>query len=207
MRHSAIGALKRGKAVLGAALGLVVIVSACNEAAVRTQQEKDVRIQNYKTYRWVSQEDSRYLSLRDPNTDQPVQNYVNIRQRPQTEQRVREVVEKDLQQYGYTPQFEGLPDFFITFYSPTRAKGWISSWSGTTLAFQNAPLVMFPNFDMHRALEFRPGMAYVVIYDSKTKRPAWTGTILNAISPEGDVNAPVVTAQIGDLIQKFKAAA
>jgi hypothetical protein len=187
--------------------GLMLLLSSCSAPSVDTQRDKNVNTQRYHTYRWVSQQDAAYLSLRDPNTNQPVQNWVNIRQRPETEQKVRNVIETDLQKYGYSPQYEGTPDFFVTFYSPTQAKDWISSWSGITLAFQGAPLVIYPDFDMHKALEFRPGMAYVVIYDSKSKRPAWTGEVIDAISPKGEVNAPVVTSQIQELIARFKSTA
>jgi hypothetical protein len=47
-------------------------------------------------------------------------------------------------------------------------------------------------------------MAYVVVYDSKSKRPTWTGEVIDAISPKGEVNAPVVTARIRELIAQFK---
>jgi hypothetical protein len=187
--------------------GLLILISSCSGKQVDKQRDTNVDTGRYKTYRWVSQDDARYLSLRDPNTNQPVQAWVNVTQRPQTEERVRQVVENDLQQYGYTPQPGGLPDFFVTYYSQARDKEWLSSWTGITLAFQGAPLVIFPNFDMHKAMEFRPGMAYVVIYDAKTKRPAWTGEVIDAISPTGEVNAPVVTARIQELIGKFKSTA
>jgi hypothetical protein len=188
----------------GSFLALTLLMSSCSAPAVDTQRDPNANIQGYHTYRWVSPEDAKYLSLRDPNTNQPVQNWVNIRQRPETEQKVKAVIEQDLQKYGYSPQDAGMPDFFVTFYSPTQAKDWISSWSGITLAFQGAPLVIYPNFDMHKALEFRPGMAYVVVYDSKSKRPTWTGEVIDAISPKGEVNAPVVTARIRELIAQFK---
>ncbi len=197
-------AILKDRGCVGAFVGMMILLSSCAGTTVDTQRDPNVDTQRYKTYRWVSQEDAQYLSLRDPNTNQPVQNWINISQRPQTEQKVRQVVETDLKQYGYTPKYEGLPDFFVTYYSPARDKEWISSWKGMTLAFQGAPLVVYPNFDMKKALEFRPGMAYIVIYDSKTKRPAWTGTVLDAISPKGDVDEPVVTARIQDLIGKFK---
>ncbi|MFL5812591.1 MAG: DUF4136 domain-containing protein [Bdellovibrionia bacterium] len=188
----------------GAGLGLMLMASSCSQKAIDTQRDANVNTQQYKTFRWLSPDDAKYLNLRDPNTNQPVQAWVNVRQQPVTEQRVRDVIEKDLQQYGYTSQNEGLPDFFVTYYSPARDKEWLSSWSGITLAFQGAPLVIYPNFDMHKALEFRPGMAYVVIYDAKTKRPAWTGEVIDAISPQGEVNRPVVTSQVQELIAKFK---
>lgn len=186
------------------AIILAFLVSACSEAMIDTQKDPNADTRNYKTYRWVSPDDAKFLNLRNPNTNQPVQAWVNITQRPQTEQRVREIVEQDLQQYGYTPRPEGLPDFFVTFYSPAQNKDWISSWSGMTLAFQGAPLVIYPDFDMHKALEFRPGTAYIVIYDSHSKRPAWTGEVYDAISPQGQVDRQVVTARIQELIAKFK---
>jgi hypothetical protein len=192
------------KAGLRATIGLFLFISSCSNPTVATQQDKNVNIQNYKTYRWISQEDAEYLSLRDPRTNQPVQAWVNVVKKPQTEQRVREVVEQDLNKQNYAPQTTGTPDFFVTFYSQARDKEWLSSWTGITLAFQNAPLVIYPNFDMHKALEFRPGTAYIVVYDAKTKRPAWTGEVIDAISPQGEVNAPVVTARIQELIAKFK---
>jgi hypothetical protein len=191
----------------GFTLSLLLLISSCSQKAIDTQRDKNVDTQHYKTYRWVSQDDARYLSLQDPNTNQPVQAWVKIRTKSDTEERVRDVIERDLQQYGYRPQPEEIPDFFVTYYSPARSKEWLSSWTGITLAFQGAPLVIYPNLDMHKALEFRPGMAYVVIYDSKTKRPAWTGEVIDAISPQGEVNRPVVTARIQELIAKFKGAA
>lgn len=189
--------------VLGA-LGMSLLISSCSQSQVSAQRDKNVDTHHYQTYRWVNQDDAKYLSLRDPNTNQPVQSWVNIKQRPETETKVRKIVEKDLNQFGYTEQYEGQPDFFVTFYSLGRDKVWTSSWSGMTLAFQGAPLVIYPDFDMHKALEFRPGMGYVVIYDAKTKRPAWTGTVNNAVGPKGEVDAPAVTARIGELIGEFK---
>jgi hypothetical protein len=188
----------------GSMIAMTLFTFTCSSSKIDTQRDPHANTQNYHTFRWVSQQDAAFLSLRDPNTNQPVQNWVNIRQRPETEQRVRQVVESDLQQYGYIPQNEGTPDFFVTYYSPTQAKDWFCSWSGMTLAFQGAPLVIYPNFDMKKALEFRPGSAYVVIYDSKSKRPAWTGEVIGAISPEGEVNRPVVTARVQELIAQFK---
>lgn len=189
---------------LGVATGLLFLACSCSHKATDTQRDTNVNTAQYKTFRWVSQDDAKFLSLRDPNTKEPVQAWVNVRQQPVTEQRVKSVIENDLQQYGYTQQYEGMPDFFVTYYSPARDGNWVSSWTGITLAFHGAPLVIYPNFDMHKALQFRPGTAYVVIYDARTKRPAWTGEVANAISPEGEVNRPVVTARVQELIANFK---
>jgi hypothetical protein len=188
----------------GSLIAMTLFTWSCSSSKIDTQRDTNANTQTYHTYRWISQQDAAFLSLRDPNTQQAVQNWVNIRQRPETEQKVRQVVEGDLQKYGYIPQNEGTPDFFVTYYSPTPAKDWISSWSGITLAFQGAPLVIYPNFDMKKALEFRPGSAYVVIYDSRSKRPAWTGEVIGAISSKGEVNRPVVTARVQELIAQFK---
>lgn len=190
-----------------AAIALSIVASACSQATIDTQRDKNVDTHHYQTYRWITQDDAKFLNLRDPNTTQPVQAWVDVTQRPLTEQRVRAVVEQGLDQFGYTSKPEGLPDFFVTFYSQARDKEWISSWKGITLAFQGAPLVIYPNFDMKKAMEFRPGMAYIVIYDAKTKRPAWTGTIYNAISPKGEVDRQNVTERTQELIGKFKSTA
>ncbi|MFL5811968.1 MAG: DUF4136 domain-containing protein [Bdellovibrionia bacterium] len=184
--------------------GTLIWVAACSTSQNHVDRAANVDARAYKTYRWVSQDDAQYLSLSNPNTNQPVYNYVKITQRPQAEEQIKQVVEQDLNQQGYTQELSGTPDFFVTYYAPARDKDWISSWTGSTLSFRGAPLVIFPGFDMTKAQQFRPGMAYVVIYDSKTKQPAWTGTIMDAISPEGKVNAPQVTASVNDLLSQVK---
>jgi hypothetical protein len=128
---------------------------------------------------------------------------VRIIKRPQTEQKVRQVVEQDLKQFDYIPS-EGEPDFYITFYSPIPDGRWISSWSGYANSSQGTPIAIYPDFQNSTNMQPQPGTAYLVIYDSKTRRPKWTGTVMDAISSQGQVNASIVTPQIEALIAEFK---
>lgn len=181
---------------------ILIALSACSETTTRTSSDKSSHLKSAQTYRWLSPDDAKALNLQNPKTMQPVYNYTTIVQRPEIEEKVRRVVEKDLQDQGYRPDLTGQPDFFVTYYSQAKNKDWISSWSGTTLSFQGAPLVAFPNFDMNKAKEFRPGMAYIVFYDPVTQRPAWSGTIVDALQ-QGQVN-PQIDSRVQELIADFK---
>jgi hypothetical protein len=122
---------------------------------------------------------------------------------PQINQKIRSLVEQELNQNGYAPSPDSYPDFFVTFYAKKKDQDWVSSWSGTTPSVQNVPVVIFPGYERTGTRRFQEGMVYLTLYDSKTKRPSWTGSV-QTLKLESDVGKPEDVAAVEKLVEELR---
>jgi hypothetical protein len=97
------------------------------------------------------------------------------------------------------------PDFYVTYYGKARDRDWISTWSGRTPTKNRVPVVIFPNYDETAipALQHQEGLVYFVVYDAKTRMPAWSGAISQS-DPNPDFSSPQTEAAIDKLIDEFR---
>lgn len=173
-------------------------VSAC-ASGPDVRKDTGVDLAGYHTFRWLSESEARELRLADPVIDGPTSEPVRIITRPALEERLRPLIEARLNAEGFRASNDGNPDFFVTFYGKSKDDDWVSSWSGSTPALVHVPLVVFPHYDSSGARDFREGVVYLVIYDSHTKKPAWTGSIYRRKYPEG-----AFSAEVDDLVSAFR---
>jgi hypothetical protein len=159
-----------------------------------SHKEDKARLAKGQTFRWLEPSDASSLSLRNPHIDY-VTSPVQVVQRPDLEAMVRPEVEKRLVQEGYVPASLGSePDLFVTYYFKAKDQNWVSSWSGATPGFADAPVVLAPDFDRNTLRSFRDGNVYLVLYSRALKGPAWTGLDMNLADQVSPTQADAVAA-------------
>lgn len=178
-------------------------LSSCSAPRTETQKDSSAPISTYKVYRWVGEEEAKTLNLKDPKIDFMASS-VKIERRPGIEPQVRNEIEKNLQQNGFRPASAGEnADFYITYYIQAKDQNWISTWEGNTPSFNGTPLVLFPGFSRNSAYQYREGTLVLVVYDPKTKQPAWNGSALSILNPNG-LDTQRARTEVQHLIQEFK---
>lgn len=187
---------------VGVLCALLTGFTACSTGEIESQKDPNVDMARYRTYAWLTQEDAKQLDLENPKIDY-IAGAVRVVQKPEIEQKIRDVVETDLRKQGFQPAQSGNPDFYVTFYGKAKNEDWVSSWHGFTAGVQNIPIVMYPDLERASAFRYQEGTLLVVFYDPKTRRPAWTGSIFGVLSGQA-VNEAQVATSLKLLIQDFK---
>ncbi len=177
-------------------------MSACSSSPVETKQDREVDTTKYKTYSWISQPEAHYLRLDNPRQIDYMTGISKIVRRPEYEEKLKESVNQQLNARGLRETSE-VPDFYITFYGKAKDDDWVSTWAGTAPSILNVPLVMYPNFDRLSARNYQEGSLLLVFYDSKTKKPVWTGTMAHVLD-EKKLNLAMITSDLSHLVNQFK---
>jgi hypothetical protein len=182
-----------------------VLACACSTGPVSSYKDTSAPLASYHTFQWLTQADADRLKLQNPKFDY-LAGTARIVRRPELEARVRPEIEKRLEKDGFEASVGGTPDFYVTYYGKAKDEDWVSSWQGATLTINNVPVVIFPNFNQDYAYQFREGIIYLVIYDPKTRKPAWTGKLQSEkFGPHFE--SPEITAAVDQLADNFKASA
>lgn len=153
---------------------LMAVSFACSPIQVRKESKVDVS--NYHSYQWVTQNQVHSLHLTKP----PVMfrhPEVSIEYDKDIADTLRPLVDHDFQQKGYVLTTNGNPDFYVAFYGRRKDQSWVSTWSGSTQSTQGVPLVIFPDYRPVEDRKHIEGVVYIVLYDAKTQRPVWTGSV------------------------------
>jgi hypothetical protein len=175
----------------------------CSSPSTQTQRDSSVPISSYRLYQWIGQDEAKKLNLKDPNVNY-MASQVKVERRPGVEPQIRNEVEENLQENGFRPVPPGeQPDFYVTYYIRERDQTWVSTWEGKTPAFNDTPLVVFPGLSRNQAYQYRDGTLVLVAYDPKTKLPAWNGSALSLMTPEG-FDTKKAKADLHNLIQELR---
>jgi hypothetical protein len=181
---------------------LVLALVGCAAPAVETTRDAAMDVAHYRTFAWIDGDAARRLRLDNPAGIDFVTGYTSIVRRPEIEPDLKASVERELHSRGFTENAEH-PDFYVTFYGKAKDEDWVSTWSGRTPSIENVPLIMYPNLDRAAARAYREGSLLLVFYDPRTRKPAWTGSIANALSGK-KVDLSTVTADLGSLVAEFR---
>lgn len=179
----------------------VLSLVGCTQPGAKTQSDEAVNLRNYRTYAWLTQDDARRLRLSDPKFDY-MSGEVRVTQRPEVEEKLKKVIEQDLQAKGYKPTNAPNPDFYVTYYGRAKNQDWVSTWKGATPAINNVPIVAYPHLSQAEAYQYRDGTLLLVLYDPRTARSAWTGSIYHALD-EKNLNEAAATVSINDLLAQL----
>lgn len=183
-----------------AALALALL-SACAGSPVLSFSDGSIDTSRYRSYQWVDQDAAHSLRLDNPPNTYP-HDYTGIERRPVEEEEAKRAINQDLQKAGYVEAAEK-PDFFVTYFARAKDRDWVSTWEGSTPAGPGGiPFVMYPHFDPSLGDSYRKNALVVVFYDAATRRPVWTGNILNALAGQ-KIDKEKVTADLSSLVSKF----
>ena len=176
----------------------------CSSSAL-SAKDSSTDLSKYRTYKWITESDADYLNLHNPNYKFPVA-YMTVERKPEIEEKVRDRVEADLDNRGFTEATTESPDFYVTYYGKARDQNWVTSWSGRTPNIADVPIVIFPDLNPSQARDHIDGTVYLVFYDARTKRAAWTGRFRNSdFGPE--INDSEITSAVDELVSEFQSAA
>jgi hypothetical protein len=153
-----------------------VLLWGCS--TVKTTEDRASSVASYQRYSWLNQDDANQLNLKNPDI-QYMAGEVHITQNPDIDNKIRPLIEKELNKQGWIKTEQEVPDVYVTYYGKTKDGQWVSTWSGSTPAVNQVPVVIFPNFRQDRAHQFREGQVFITLYDTKTKKAAWTTSVLS----------------------------
>lgn len=188
-----------GFAALGA---LGILIQSCSSSPLRTAEADGAQIGSYKTYQWLTPEVANDMKF-DRVQPMYISALAEVHRDTSIESQVRAEIEQGLRKDGYQPSTDRMPDFYVTFYGKAKDGRWISSWEGTTPSLYDVPVVIFPDFETKKMTRsYRDGTVYLVVYDAKTRKPAWTGEIQAGRFETGERKQEIVKA-IHELVDKF----
>ncbi len=194
----------RSRAALGISLGLALF-PGCSSSGPIVREDTSTAFSSYRSFQWVTQNQIQELKLVDPRIDY-ITDQARIVERPAQEQRVKPLIEAALKKQGYVLSQEARPDFYVTYYGKAKNDDWVSTWAGSTPAVDNVPVIIFPYYSRESTRTHREGVVYLTIYDARTQKPVWTGSISN-MNFEHGLDGPALSAAIDQLTREFKESA
>lgn len=66
--------------------------------------------------------------------------------------------------------------------------------------------MIFPDYSKTSAFTYTEGVVYLTFYDSKTRKPSWTGSVVDS-NYGADFNEPQVQTAVNELTDAFKKSA
>lgn len=191
------------RAALLLSLGMAILASGCSGPTLQTEKDSNAKIADYRTYSWVTPDTVGVLRLDNPPIDY-LTGGSRIVERKDIERQVMPVIDQSLGQNGFTLATSGTPDFYVTYYGKAPDEDWVSTWNGYVPSVNNVPVIMYPGYEESATRSYREGSIVIVIYDTRSRKPAWSGTILEVLKPQDEVDQNAVTASIGELMGEFK---
>lgn len=187
----------------------VCFLWGCASGPLRDETDPEVKLTKYHSYRWLSDDEARTLKLDAPKVDYFTDS-ITVDRDNELDGRVHQAMDRQLQATGYRAVSEGKPDFYVSYYVKQPDDTWLSSWRGITSAINETPVVIFPDFDRSKISTYRKGQVYLVFYDARTRRPAWTGIAMSqAFGPAEDLSKvePIIASLMGEYRDEVKATA
>jgi uncharacterized protein YceK len=190
--------------VLGTLASILIFWSGCSSQTL-SSKDRNVDLSKYRTYKWISESDADYLNLHNPNYKYPIA-YMTVERKPAFEEKVRARVEEDLDNRGFTEATTESPDFYVTYYGKAQDQNWVTSWSGRTPNIADVPIVIFPDLNPSQARNHIDGTVYLVFYDARTKKAAWTGKFRNEDFGQ-NINDTEIATAVDELVSAFQSSA
>lgn len=194
-----------GRGILGFSLGIGLLLSSCSSGTT-VRKDPEAKLTAYHTYNWVTQDQVNELKLTNPKIDF-IAGSVRVIRKEAEEGAIKAAIDESLRKQGFVlnagSSAGARPDFYVTYYGKAKNDDWVSTWTGSTPAVGNVPLVIFPDYNRESARTFHDGVVYLTVYDAKTQKPAWTG---NASSSDFErrLEGPELLAAIDRLTKSFK---
>jgi len=179
----------------------LLFASACSSSPVRTLSDPKADVSHYKTYRWVADPEAKLLQLENPPFIDYVIGSSPIRRRPDIEGQIKDSIDQQLEAKGFKQDGQN-PDFFVAYYGRAKDQDWESTWRGYAPSVENVPIIMYPDYSRSEARTYRDGTILIVFYDSKTKRPSWTGEMTGVLQKQG-VDVATLSRDAGALTKDF----